>query len=33
MKRYIATILCLLAFTTAYAGDEAVYGYNKIYRK
>lgn len=25
MKRYIATILCLLAFTAAYAGDEAVY--------
>lgn len=25
MKRYISTILCLLAFTAAYAGDEAVY--------
>lgn len=25
MKRYIAAILCLLAFTAAYAGDEAVY--------
>ncbi len=25
MKRYIATILCLLAFTAAYAGDEATY--------
>ena len=25
MKRYITTILCLLAFTAAYAGDEATY--------
>ena len=25
MKRYITTILCLLAFTAAHAGDEATY--------